>query len=415
MLDSSTSATLITTTRHASESLTAGMALTARQRSARAYAIAERTSAPTRKGGSWQRSPTNAAKKHARSWTSREAWKEAVKAAMHSEAGDKAREGSNGSRGRQALVSVAAVHAVGLFLAEHASGDGSGVALAHASIARALGLSSTTVQRARRVLRALGLQVEVAPGGYLSSSERAEAHAKHGGRQLRCAATVTLSQPITEEVADDLPRRGSYPLKPLRLKMVPGDSVAGKARTSKRRPLQHRHRWSPETVHLADRLAESLPWLAGCSRGALCRAITNANIDPNAWTAQDLVRCMDHVSADEARRFALPHQLTNPIGFFIHRIRTAMRHASMTGWQRPSAVAKAQAAQLRAARTAEPSTAVTTDTPEALQAARAAFREQFSAETRLHALQHAARTRLDAAKRAEAAAELDLVRKVQRR
>ena len=151
-----------------------------------------------------------------------------MKAAMHSKDGDEARAGSNGSRGRQALVSVAAVHAVGLFLAEHASGDGSGVALAHATIARALGLSSSTVQRARRVLRSLGLQVEVAPGGY-SGAERAEAHAKHGGRQLRCAATVTLSQPLPTEVADDLPRRGSYPLVTSPSKMVPGDCVAGKA------------------------------------------------------------------------------------------------------------------------------------------------------------------------------------------
>lgn len=403
MLHSSTSATLITRNSNASSLSPEVATLTARQRSARAYAIAERTSAPTRKGGSWQRSPSNAAKKRARSWRSRDAWKAAVQAAMASKDGDEARVGSNGSRGRQALVSVAAVHAVGLFMAEHASGDGSGVALAHATIARALGLSSSTVQRARRVLRSLGLQVEVAPGGYLTSAERAEAQAKHGGRQLRCAATVTLSQPLPTEVADDLPRRGSYPLVTSPSKMVPGDCVAGKAGAKKGRSFQHRHRWSAETLHLADALAEALPWLGRPSRGTLCRAIINAGIDASEWTAGDLVRCMDHVTAVEGRRFAIPRKLDNPVGFFIHRIRTAMTHARMTGWQQPSAVAKAQALTAPVAPAPSKPPAVRQDT-EQLRAARAAFHEQIAAESRLHEQQELAQQRLEAARIAEAAA-----------
>lgn len=329
---------------------------------------------------------------------------------MASEDGDKAREGSNGARGRQALVSVAAVQAVGLFMAEHASGDGSGVTLAHATIARSLGLSSSTVRRARRVLRTLGLQVETAPGGYLTGMERAEARAQHGGRQLRCAATVTLSQPITEEAADHLPRRGSYPLAASPTKMVPSGSAAGKAKTTKRPQRQHRHRWSAEAVHLADRLTDALPWLAGLSRGVLCRAISNAGIDAAAWTAGDLVSCMDKLSADEGRRFALPPKLSNPAGFFIHRIRTAMTHARMTGWERPSARAKTQAAQTRALAAAEPRPALPRETAAELHEARAAFRAQFAADDRLHELQQAARARLSEAKRAEVMAELDRAR-----
>lgn len=80
-----------------------------------------------------------------------------------------------------------------------------------------------------------------------------------------------------------------------------------------------------------------------------------------------------------------------------------MTHARMTGWQQPSAVAKAQALTAPVAPAPSKPPAVRQDT-EQLRAARAAFHEQIAAESRLHEQQELAQQRLEAARIAEAAA-----------
>lgn len=82
------------------------------------------------------------------------------------------------------------------------------VAAANATIARALGIAPRTVVRARTALRAGGFEAVIAAGGYMTATERAEAAAKHGGDQRRCASTTALTHP-PNRVPGALPRRGS--------------------------------------------------------------------------------------------------------------------------------------------------------------------------------------------------------------
>lgn len=165
----------------------------------------------TRRGGSWHRAGNRATRRSVRSWASRAEWAADLIAWVESADADEARTQHQGSQHYERVVATDSCIAVGLLLATVADGDGSNVTISNASLARILGFSESTVLRARRVLRAGGFEVVVAPGGRLYAHERAEAAAKHGGRQWKCANTTALTQPrrSSRGTSDGLPRSGS--------------------------------------------------------------------------------------------------------------------------------------------------------------------------------------------------------------
>jgi hypothetical protein len=117
-------------------------------------------------------------------WYGRDAYLDDVERAILS------LDGSMRLRARH--VSAHAVYAVAMHDARTANpSSGGDVATAHDTVARALRISRSTVERARRWLRESGLVVVVETGRYLTTAERRAA----GNGQKRAASTRALVHP----------------------------------------------------------------------------------------------------------------------------------------------------------------------------------------------------------------------------
>ena len=92
--------------------------------------------------------------------------------------------------GVETMIAVAATHAR---FADSATGRD--VTAAVATIGRAAGVSESVIQRARRVLRDVGMGHEVARGRHLRGNEFMAAELHHGGHQSRAASVWALSSP----------------------------------------------------------------------------------------------------------------------------------------------------------------------------------------------------------------------------
>lgn len=320
--------------------------LTPHERAERALTLAERTVAPTRQGGSWHRAGTMQQRAAVRSWASRDEWKAAVNEALATEAGNIARAGSNGRRGTQHVVAAAIVQAVGIYLAERASGTGADVAVSHDTVARTLRISNSAVRRARRALARLGLLAVIVDGGYMTADERAEARARHGGRQLRCASTVALTHP-PRRPADHLPRRGHSDTpnktsrdttkRAARAATAPRPQAGMKSRSRRRAPKPGcAPRWSIEQQRLAAALAQRLPWLDRGHVGHVCRAVENAGIDASRWRAGDLIAAMERVAAEMGRAPLSPGRQHSALAYFVASARFAVQLYEHAGWTLPS-------------------------------------------------------------------------------
>lgn len=94
------------------------------------------------------------------------------------------------------------------------SATGQEVRTSHATVARTVGCSAKTVQRARLVLEALGFSVTVERGRLLSRAEKAQAFEWHGGRQWSIASHRALVMPelpasVREEISAEAPAEGN--------------------------------------------------------------------------------------------------------------------------------------------------------------------------------------------------------------
>ena len=82
---------------------------------------------------------------------------------------------------------------------------GRGITVSHETIAAKLELSEKTVQRATRLLEALGFAVTLVTGrSLLSAEEKAEAFQTHGGRQTHAANVLALTlPPVDKSLTED--------------------------------------------------------------------------------------------------------------------------------------------------------------------------------------------------------------------
>ncbi|WP_214514775.1 hypothetical protein [Rhodococcus sp. WY5] len=114
--------------------------------------------------GTYSRTPT---------WTSRTHWQHQVRTLLNSPTGTKLC--TNHTISTEVVFAVAVIHAS---LAESATGRS--VTASRETIAHRAGVSASTVKRARRVLTALGVAVELVRGRYLSRLEAMAAESHHG-------------------------------------------------------------------------------------------------------------------------------------------------------------------------------------------------------------------------------------------
>ena len=140
----------------------------------------------------------------------------------------------------ETLLDVAAVDA------RTANGrTGRGVCTSHAHVAKVLGCSEKTVQRARWVIEKLGFAVVVEVGRRLNAEERSLARQHHGGRQVNIASERALVQPRSRPSSSSVVRQ----LVPLsRRDQVPKKSLvcdSDQTRVSARRSKKTRSRPRP--------------------------------------------------------------------------------------------------------------------------------------------------------------------------
>lgn len=269
--------------------------------------------APTvrkRAQGSWRPDTSPAGKLPC--WTSKNQWLLTVRCVLATADGEDIRA--------RWAVKTDTVIAVAKIDANTADADtGRNVATAHATVARVLGCSDKTVQRARNVLRDLELAVEVVRGRYLSTAERIQVSLTTGARQWRIASTRHLILPRKHRMLEEakskseknvhLPRRGSD---------ISTSSSSVVTKNARRRGLTHEG--NLQTQKLAGKLASRLPWLArGMHIGHLVRLLVAAGIDPERTTAAKIIASI------EAAGFGWldVRSQKNPLGWFAAGLRKA--------------------------------------------------------------------------------------------
>lgn len=216
----------------------------------------------------------------------------------------------------ETLLDIAAVDA------RTANGrTGRGVCTSHAHVAKVLGCSEKTVQRARWVIEKLGFAVVVEVGRRLNAEERSLARQHHGGRQVNIASERALVQPRSRPSSSSvvrqlvpLSRRDQVPRKSL---VCDSDQTRVSARRSKK--TRSRPRPSLEVQRLAADLAVQDPRLGRGHIGRLCRGLEVLGIDACGWTAKDVFEAITCYNQD--RGLFEPRIPKNPIGLLIHQMR----------------------------------------------------------------------------------------------
>lgn len=200
---------------------------------------------------------------------------------------------------------------------------GRNVCTAHATVARTLGCSPKTVQRARAVMRDLDLVHEAERGRYLTRAERMTAHLATGSRQIKIATTRHLITPRKHRLihVDKTPRPKSQKKN---VHLPRSGALQGSSSSSvvtKRTPARAlTHSASLDMQKLAAAIDKRLPWLCrGKHIGHLIRVLIAAGIDPTRTTAAKIITSI------EAAGCGWLHMRSqkNPLAWFATGLTTA--------------------------------------------------------------------------------------------
>lgn len=211
---------------------------------------------------------------------------------------------------------------------------GRNVKTAHATVAGILGCSAKQVQRARQVIEALGYSCTVVVGRYLTTQERDEAQARHGGHQVRMASHRACIMPRPGNV--HLPRRVGLDLERYVRSHLPrrADALKGAAAPpapTKKSPRRRSGSRPPlATQRLAAGLAQRLPWLARGHIGSLCHTLHCLGLDDAGWTVGDVLQLLEQRNVSGGLYSVPPGSQRKPLALFAFE----MRHA-LEGVQEP--------------------------------------------------------------------------------
>jgi len=267
------------------------------------------------------------------------------------------------------------------------SSTGRGVTASNATIGRvaaeladrARPYCHDVVLKARAVLAALELAVEVARGRYLTVEERFQAAVHHDGVQIRAASTWALTTPRRWYIKSSLPRSGSTGSKTPRKKRSP-THARKRATAPSGRSQRLKDRERPRQAHIvtAQLVAAAKSLDNGRHIGSLVDVIAEL-VDCNRWTARDLVTILNEDARDNPRDW--PSTIKHPAGFLRHRL---SRLQDVLAGPSPSEVAAAHAAKLRAdqeARYREQEAAkAQAASPETVRSSMAEFRATLAAK-----------------------------------
>lgn len=280
-------------------------------------------------------------------WSGASQWVDALSAALRAPEGEELRAAA-----KVRFDTVLDVAAADARAAD--SRTGRGVTTAHDTVAAALGCSGKTVQRARTLVEALGYARTVVVGRYLTTEERAEANAQHGGDQRRMASERALLVPRpTSNV--HLPRGGSVPFSSSSRSGLPKRAKA-RARAASRRPSTSKtpRRCLPRPTmavqRLAAGLAQRMPWLARGHIGSLCRTLTVLGLDDTGWSTHDVINLLDRRNVQLGLYSLATTSQRHPLALFAHQVRAALVNVDEPPRLRRARDAVARAAQRARAR-----------------------------------------------------------------
>ncbi|QSE72460.1 replication protein [Rhodococcus sp. PSBB049] len=305
-------------------------------------------------------------------WSGRTTWLRQLRQALTTDTGREALHKHHISIDR--LMAVATAHA---HYADSATGRG--VTASRTTLAARAGVSVSTVNRARRVLRTLGAAHELVRGRILTHTEFMAAELHHGGPQHRAASVWALSSPAalvaTTPRTPPRPRRSSRAhTRTLRYRarhahphnttaigtastrpqvrgrdtLSTGSSVqephlsSGSTHQRARARTHTPTRSQPRPIGLqraAATLVSAAPALAPHHHiGTICDVLTRAGIDTTRWSGRDIAH---HLTRDTiARNWTWPTtaDLYSPTGYLTWRL----RHID---WTRPSPTEDAHTAR----------------------------------------------------------------------
>lgn len=286
--------------------------------------------------GTYSRTPT---------WTSRTHWQHQVRTLLNSPTGTTLC--TTHTISTEAVYAVAVIHAS---LAESATGRS--VTASRETIARRAGVSASTVKRARRVLTAFGVAIELVRGRYLNRFEAMAAESHHGRRQFRAASTwaLTTPRPVATTVTppftrprgasratlrttayrsrttarnhpqsghrDPLSPSGGCALKALAFKISPTRAQAHAGKTT------HQPTTTPRPIHLQRAAAELIahaPALKPAGHiGTICDTLQQSGIDTTRWTGRDISRRL--TTDTQQRGWIWPSDIAQPAAFLRWRL-----------------------------------------------------------------------------------------------
>lgn len=319
-----------------------------------------------RRIGSW--SPADPTTSKTPVWLSRSAWLAVVAAHAATEAGRLLAQNNACQVSRKSLLAVARIDA------ERATGaTGRNVKTSHATVARQLGCSSKTVQRARTWLLRAGLAIEAVRGRYLAAAEiKRAAHDAWGG-QRRIASTrhlliprhlahlIPQQRPSTQNV--HLPRRGSVrrSLTVSKLGSKRADARKGASKISKdvKQALTTMggvccSARSLCVQRLAAGLVVRMSWLvpAGGHMKRLCGVLVARGVCGCGWSVRDVLEGLEARGEREQLWYqpSLSAQRSR-LALFSHQLRGVVEHhRSIHGDVSPRQVAAARHEAQEAAR-----------------------------------------------------------------
>jgi hypothetical protein len=249
-------------------------------------------------------------------WTSRDTWLSGLGRWAQSHALAALCTAERVSITATTLLAIAAV------MAEHADHDsGRHVAITRATIAARVGCTDRTVTAAWRLLRASGWAVEAQRGHGSPTTPGI-------GRRPSVYHLVSRREPTSPPPVHNSP---DFHLPPSRrderLTPVGNNSPRARTRAKNSTPPTKNRRWRAEprplpVQRLAAELANRCHGLHRGHIGALCDALTRSGIDPDLWTARQII---DTLNTDMRQSgWAWPNRIEKPGAFLASRLR---RHA----------------------------------------------------------------------------------------